>query len=345
MEASDVVSGIRISFVSGILPSLYSRSPGHRVPWWVLIWIKRSPLVFLVMSVACFSIGLCCFAYASNQVRAPFIAFRLNCLQHIQHHVTSTITTVFTAFTSFGLCAVSAWFASERWTFLRHSGRKWLSDVLLEGTDKFFNLPGMDMIRFCIHKFEKSLERMRSSISKVGIRTVSMMSHGSGNGSDDEKHDDIETGNGPILPLNSPPNSPTLKHRGTSDPLPETNGTISPTPTSPTTEGGAPSIFEEPSAGKQLWKNAIRTVKMRSAISSNIAAMASAKNPNRQRTSSSTLNGRKRSTGNGPLLRSRVATLTPQLRCLQPTRDLTAHQALVKHMQFSPNGKFLATSR
>ncbi|PBK89839.1 WD40 repeat-like protein [Armillaria gallica] len=304
------------------------RSPGHRVPWWVLIWIKRSPLVFLVMSVACFSIGLCCFAYASNQ-----------------HHVTSTITTVFTAFTSFGLCAVSAWFASERWTFLRHSGRKWLSDVLLEGTDKFLNLPGMDMIRFCIHKFEKSIERMRSSISKVGIRTVSMMSHGSASGSDDsEKHDDIETGNGPILPLNSPPNSPTLKHRGAADPLPETNGTISPTPTSPTTEGGAPSIYEEPSVGKQLWKNAIRTVKMRSAVSSNIAAMASARNPNRQRTASSTLNGRKRSTGNGPLLRSRVATLTPQLRCLQPTRDLTAHQALVKHMQFSPNGKFLATS-
>lgn len=45
-----------------------SRSPGHRVPWWVLIWIKRSPLVFLVMSVACFSIGLCLFTYASGQV-------------------------------------------------------------------------------------------------------------------------------------------------------------------------------------------------------------------------------------------------------------------------------------
>lgn len=48
-----------------------SRSPGHRVPWWVLIWIKRSPLVFLVMSVACFSAGLMLFTYSSGQVRRP----------------------------------------------------------------------------------------------------------------------------------------------------------------------------------------------------------------------------------------------------------------------------------
>jgi hypothetical protein len=45
----------------------FSRSPGHRVPWWVLIWIKRSPLVFLVLSVACFSVGLVLFAYSSKQ--------------------------------------------------------------------------------------------------------------------------------------------------------------------------------------------------------------------------------------------------------------------------------------
>jgi hypothetical protein len=54
-----------------------SRSPGHRVPWWVLIWIKRSPLVFLVMSVACFSAGLMLFTYSSGQVRrlAPLSSY------------------------------------------------------------------------------------------------------------------------------------------------------------------------------------------------------------------------------------------------------------------------------
>ena len=52
-----------------------SRSPGHHVPWWVLIWLKRSPLVFLVLSVSCFSIGLVFFSYSSRQV-CDFFKFR-----------------------------------------------------------------------------------------------------------------------------------------------------------------------------------------------------------------------------------------------------------------------------
>ncbi|EDR02766.1 uncharacterized protein LACBIDRAFT_307996 [Laccaria bicolor S238N-H82] len=59
----------------------------------------------IVLSVACFSIGLCCFAYASHQ-----------------SFITATLTTVLTTITSFGLTAVSAWFASEHWTFTRHCG-------------------------------------------------------------------------------------------------------------------------------------------------------------------------------------------------------------------------------
>jgi hypothetical protein len=51
-----------------LLTTFCSRSPGHHVPWWVLIWLKRSPLVFLVLSVSCFSIGLVFFSYSSRQV-------------------------------------------------------------------------------------------------------------------------------------------------------------------------------------------------------------------------------------------------------------------------------------
>ena len=46
-----------------------------------------------------------------------------------------------------------------------------------------------------------------------------------------------------------------------------------------------------------------------------------------------------------PVHTSRVAGLVPKLRGLTLTQDLDAHQALVRHLQFSPNGKFLATSR
>jgi hypothetical protein len=46
-----------------------------------------------------------------------------------------------------------------------------------------------------------------------------------------------------------------------------------------------------------------------------------------------------------PVQSSRLAGLVPMLRGLMPTQVLDAHQALVRHLQFSPNGKFLATSR
>lgn len=74
MEASHVVCFSFKPCLTFHFIQKHSRSPGHRVPWWVLIWIKRSPLVFLVLSVACFSLGFCCFAYASQQVRVGILA-------------------------------------------------------------------------------------------------------------------------------------------------------------------------------------------------------------------------------------------------------------------------------
>jgi hypothetical protein len=47
----------------------------------------------------------------------------------------------------------------------------------------------------------------------------------------------------------------------------------------------------------------------------------------------------------GVIRSSRVARLAPSLKVLSPTLDITVHQALVRQLQFSPNGKFLATSR
>lgn len=41
----------------------------------------------------------------------------------------------------------------------------------------------------------------------------------------------------------------------------------------------------------------------------------------------------------------RVSTLIPKLKTLEPIQDLSIHTALVRHLQFSPNGKYLATSR
>jgi WD repeat-containing protein 26 len=47
----------------------------------------------------------------------------------------------------------------------------------------------------------------------------------------------------------------------------------------------------------------------------------------------------------GLIRSSRVARLAPKLRDFAPTQEFAAHQALVRHLQFSPKGNFLATSR
>ncbi|OBZ67864.1 hypothetical protein A0H81_12273 [Grifola frondosa] len=99
----------------------------------------------------------------------------------------------------------------------------------------------------------------------------------------------------------------------------------------------------QPVSGKGRFANAVRSVIQLRAASA--AFPGPERNARRQRTMSSDGQG-----GNGDpaepisvLKSSRVAALVPKLRSLT-THDLAAHQALVRHLQFSPNGKFLATS-
>lgn len=91
------------------------------------------------------------------------------------------------------------------------------------------------------------------------------------------------------------------------------------------------------SAGKQLWRNAMRTVRMHSALST---PLVTPHEPYRQRTTSSSKREPVRA-----VFRSRVAALVPKLQVLETTQDLAAHQALVRHLEFSPDGRYLATSR
>jgi hypothetical protein len=47
-----------------------SRSPKDRVPIWMQLWMRLSPLFFLVFSVLSFAIGFVFFAFSSQQVRS-----------------------------------------------------------------------------------------------------------------------------------------------------------------------------------------------------------------------------------------------------------------------------------
>ena len=81
MEAVDAVSFFTHfgpTYANGRkCPLRRSRSPVVHVPWWVLIWINRSPLFFLVVSITCFSVGLVLFAFSSNQVSIVFRGFTI----------------------------------------------------------------------------------------------------------------------------------------------------------------------------------------------------------------------------------------------------------------------------
>ncbi|KAI0783765.1 WD40 repeat-like protein [Abortiporus biennis] len=353
------------------------RSPGHRVPWWVLIWIKRSPLVFLVLSVACFSMGLVLFAYSSGQSR-----------------VVSTITTVFSACSCFGLAAVSTWFASERIIFNRHKGKKWLADVLSETKVKIYGIPGIAWFftqpRAAIRKVvfwgrrktedvgewvtEKAKDvevvvyKVRRQMTSVGVGAEE-------NGVDE--NDNVEAGlRSPELCASPEPLSPTLAERlaglghghrpsdaGTLLPISEvasftrrgsvdydnyekaatSSDVASIRPSSAAAQGSASA---PPSTAQTRFANAVRSVMMLRSASASATTPFGIGSPKRQRTlSSERTNGLNRNVEPiGLMSRSRVAALVPKLRAMVPAQDLAAHTALVRHLQFSPNGKFLATS-
>ena len=141
-----------------------------------------------------------------------------------------------------------------------------------------------------------------------------------------------------------------------SEPSTPTSPLVPPTPlNSPVDQESSFSFAANPTTdptttvGKQLWKNAFRNMKMHNALTPVIGPP-----PLRRRTSSSSLNdgihdnNKKTSTSTSESVlfsRPRLSVFVPKLTEMKVTYDLAAHSALVRHMQFSPDGQFLATSR
>ena len=148
-----------------------------------------------------------------------------------------------------------------------------------------------------------------------------------------------------------------------SEPSTPTSALVPPTPlNSPVDQAfscnfaATPNTDSATTASKQLWKQAFRNVKMRNTLAPSnplLAAVPVVNPPIRQRTTSSSLNDfsildnkKRTSTSESvPFSRPRISAFIPKLMELEVTHDLAAHSALVRHMQFSPDGRFLATSR
>ncbi|KAG6908172.1 hypothetical protein DXG01_005872 [Tephrocybe rancida] len=290
------------------------RSPFHHVPWWILVWIKRSPLVFLIVSAACFSVGLCCFAYASNQ--AP---------------LTSILTAAFTAFTSSGLVIVSVWFSLERYIFFRHRGEKWLRDALSDGRTTFMGIPGVHQTKTLLYTIGGVLGGWSNALQILCRKVLRSFSAHLCKGRD------IEAG----LPTTHLNNAPVVSNDISMKSL------VSPhSPSSLIEISSGLGTDVQPTLGKQMWARTIRSVQTSLAFQ---VAPSNHRSPIKKTTTDAT----EFVDRNKAILREedqykavlrRVAHLRPVLKLLQPCQEVAAHQALVRHLQFSPDGKYLATS-
>ncbi|KAI0736393.1 hypothetical protein BC629DRAFT_1600734 [Irpex lacteus] len=147
------------SAVNGLLGLSWAqaiyRSPDQQVPWWILIWIKRFPLVFLVLAVACSFVALILIALIPQQSGATFI-----------------VTIILAAFACFGLLAVSGWFACELLVFVHYQGRVWLLDAIKDMRDRMTAFILMCWLR--IRAGGKDIINYRPLAAKTDIEQVDL---------------------------------------------------------------------------------------------------------------------------------------------------------------------------
>ncbi|CAE6502280.1 unnamed protein product [Rhizoctonia solani] len=386
------------------------RSPKCYVPWWVSVWITRTPLLFLVGSVIAFSVGLCVFTYSSDQTRAV-----------------KAVVTSFTVITSSALLCVGFWFALERWAFARTKGSRWLFDILEEHGEKAGKVTGITLTenaakkgveRARSFKFFKDVkhsmagasgrvaavtERMGSAVDAIKniprdiiSRTMqplaivtdgsSINSRGDEESQEDTYRTDSPTGmfhldNSNTLAVNTRPEKRKLSDlgRGNEEPIPEDEPislntglpslpvVINPPSEALTALASSSNHSAEPGPSEQAQRNAkFRALTKRvgypdyslgwlfTRISFQVIDTfrevpqaqphASSAPPIRSISALSTSDSRYtvESREHEPVP-ARIQIYAPMLCALRPSQLLMEHVALVKHLQFSPDGQFLAT--
>ena len=226
------------------------------------------------------------------------------------------------------------WFLFERWVFLRHRGTKWLRDSLDECWIAVADVVSRRRLLSAMHRASDTFARAKVLLCKFvrprpSDETIippsdswSSLTHAPSSTIRRSPYDPAESlrtrSPSPMTP--APPEEPLSSH---SLNIPEEVAGVS----------GAAAVAATP-ARRARFVQAIRSVIIAQQGPIGISR-ASLFNPECVRQEE--LRGLIRS--------SRVARLVPKLKDFAPTQEFAAHQALVRHLQFSPNGKFLATSR
>lgn len=272
------------------------------------------------------------------------------------------MTIVFTCVSSFALLAVALWFASERWVFSKTKGKKWLGDVLQETNQKLRVVTGVEWAsKVLSDRTQRTAARimnrfLRATASLYGmLRRVTSF----GKTADSLASEILPTSSSPrdISPVLGSVSDGTLPRtpRRTSDhnrptlAVPPTTSTIDEDTAVSSSEADGKDEAEESTsepigtqspARRRFAQVGWQVVKMLRVLPrgvSNQSITAASPSPSEsmmRRDSMDTWTPRP----------SRLNLLIPRLKQLTPTQYLGGeHQALVKHLQFSPNGNFLAT--
>ncbi|KAH0836398.1 WD40-repeat-containing domain protein [Lanmaoa asiatica] len=298
--------------------SIY-RSPVHRVPWWLLVWMKGSPLVFLVIAIACFSAGVVLFTYSSGQV---WFSLRVPAS-------TSDIDLV----ASSGLISISGWFVLERWTFLTQKEQKWLEEVISEILDELAELGIVRAHRVVMRWCSQRLTATRASFTRLftWVADTRKLMAKTKEGAMTTADDEVEMGRPTRLPSVSsegPGSSDSHKHKHDThllldvrDPRVRFQNAVRAVIKLQRTTGKRPTPVRPglPRRGS-WWQTPV---------------------PAEPETSASPIPD----PGLWALRGARVTKVIEELKALELAQELFPHGALVRHVQFSPNGKYFATSR
>ncbi|KAG9318950.1 WD40-repeat-containing domain protein [Chiua virens] len=268
------------------------RSPVHRVPWWFLVWMKGSPLVFLVIAIACFSAGVVLFTYSSGQ-----------------NPVTSAVIVCTTLIASSGLISISSWFVLERWTFLKQREQKWLEEVISETLDKLNELGIVRAHRFamqwccgCVAATRVFFARVIARVVDTGMLTIGAHKNATNAPQNEVAMSDLHprlssfSSEGPGLPGGRKVTHDTHLLLDVRDP-------------------------------RVRFQNAVRTVIKLQRTTKTHKPAAPYQSP-----------------GSLYSMERGCPKIIEGLKHLDLTQELFPHGALVRHVQFSPNGKYLATS-
>ncbi len=220
------------------------------------------------------------------------------------------------------------WFIFERWVFIRHRGSKWLRDLLDDCWVAVLDVVSRRRFLSAVHRTSDALNTAKSFLIKL-IRP----------------HPTVETTIAPSPSWSSlthaPSSARTIPNNLTEPQRTRSSSPIHPGNTETQAMGQQPEEVSDEAAPMPA-----RRARFVQAIRSMIIAQQgpSGMVP-RAPLSIFSPEGVRQEELRGLIRSSRLARLGPKLRNFAPTQEFAAHQALVRHLQFSPNGNFLATAR